>query len=93
MWSPLTAPRSPLRPGHGVSVNSAVYNQAGTRIVTADSDGSVDLWQAGGSYAEITLPATVTVHGRLRVVAQALIQVQVASRYLPRSARTARASS
>lgn len=70
------SPVKPLRPGHGVSVNSAVYNQAGTRIVTADSDGSVDLWQAGGSYAEITLPATVRVHGRVRVVAQALIQVK-----------------
>ena len=75
----VTADGSPvkvLRPGHGVAVNSAAYNQAGTRIVTADSDGSVDLWQAGGSYAEITLPSTTRVHGRLRVGAHALIQVQ-----------------
>jgi WD40 repeat protein len=44
--------------------------------VTADSDGSVDLWQAGGSYAEITLAPTTRVHGKQHQSASAVIQVK-----------------
>jgi WD40 repeat protein len=42
-------------------VNTALYNRAGTQIVTADTDGTVDLWQAGGSYQQINLPSPIQV--------------------------------
>ena len=42
-------------------VNTALYNQAGTQIVTADTDGTVDLWQADGSYQQINLPSPIQV--------------------------------
>jgi WD40 repeat protein len=42
-------------------VNTALYNQAGTQIVTADTDGTVDLWQVGGSYQQINLPSPIQV--------------------------------
>ena len=40
-------------------VNTALYNRAGTQIVTADTDGTVDLWQASGSYQQINLPSPI----------------------------------
>ena len=42
-------------------VSTALYNQAGTQIVTADTDGTVDLWQASGSYQQINLPSPIQV--------------------------------
>ena len=42
-------------------VNTAQFNRAGTQIVTADTDGSVDLWQASGSYQQINLPSPIQV--------------------------------
>jgi WD40 repeat protein len=44
-----------------VWVNAALYNQAGTQIVTADTDGTVDLWRVGGTYPQITLPSPIRV--------------------------------
>jgi WD40 repeat protein len=38
-----------LFPSGTADVNSAQFNGAGTEIVTADSDGTVDLWRASGS--------------------------------------------
>ena len=53
-----------LAPGGGASVNTALFNRAGTEIVTADSDGTVDLWHASGSnYAQIRLPSPIRVKG------------------------------
>jgi WD40 repeat protein len=53
-----------LDPGGGASVNTALFNRAGTEIVTANSDGTVDLWHArGSSYAQIRLPSPIRVKG------------------------------
>ena len=46
-----------------VYVNTAVYNRAGTEIVTADSDGTVDTWSVGGSYPQITPASPIKVDG------------------------------
>ena len=49
-----------LKPGEAASVYSALFNRAGTEIVTADSDGTVDLWHASGSdYTQIHLPSPI----------------------------------
>ena len=53
-----------LSPGGGAAVNTALFNRAGTEIVTANSDGTVDLWHARGSnYAQIKLPSPIRVEG------------------------------
>jgi len=53
-----------LSPGGGAAVNTALFNRAGTEIVTANSDGTVDLWHARGSnYAQIQLPSPIRVKG------------------------------
>ena len=49
-------------PGAGY-VNSARFNQSGTRIVTANSDGTVDLWRPAGSgytpLPQVKLPSPI----------------------------------
>ena len=51
-----------LDPGGGAYVNTAVFNRAGSEIVTANSDGTVDLWHARGSnYAQIQLPSPIRI--------------------------------
>ena len=48
----------------GTAVNSAAWNRAGTEIVTADSDGTVDLWHAiGSNYTQIPLPSPIHLNG------------------------------
>jgi WD40 repeat protein len=53
-----------INPGETVDVNAAAFNVAGTEIVTADTDGSVDLWHASGSnYSQIQVPSPIHVKG------------------------------
>ena len=48
-----------IHPG-GTYVKTARFNRAGTEIVTANGNGSVDLWHATGSdYAQIDLPSPI----------------------------------
>ena len=48
----------------GTAVDSAAWNRAGTEIVTADSDGTVDLWHAiGSNYTQIPLPSPIHLNG------------------------------
>jgi WD40 repeat protein len=48
----------------GTAVVSAASNRAGTEIVTADSDGTVDLWHAiGSNYTQIPLPSPIHLNG------------------------------
>ena len=47
-----------------MDVKSAQFNHAGTEVVTADSDGSVDLWHATGSdYSQVHLPTPIHLSG------------------------------
>ena len=56
-----------INPGNTVYVNSARFNRGGTEIVTADSDGTVDLWRAiGPGYTLIPLPSPIHVEGKAR---------------------------
>ncbi len=56
--------RAVINPGNAVAVNSARFNRAGTEIVTADSDGTVDLWHATGTnYTQIPLPSPIHLNG------------------------------
>jgi WD40 repeat protein len=49
-------------PANGAGVNTARFNRAGTEIVTADTDGTVDLWHASGqNYAQIRLRTPIKV--------------------------------
>jgi WD40 repeat protein len=54
-------------PPGGASVNSVRFDQSGTKIVSADSDGTVDLWRpVGTGYSElpqITLPSPIKLSG------------------------------
>ena len=53
-----------INPGIAADVKSAQFNRAGTEIVTADSDGTVDLWHATGSnYTQIHLPSPIHLNG------------------------------
>ena len=62
--------RAVINPGNTVDVNSARFNRAGTEIVTADSDGTVDLWHAiGTDYTQISLPAPIHLNGPARYAA------------------------
>ena len=48
----------------GTAVVSAAWSRAGTEIVTADSDGTVDLWHAiGSNYTQIPLPSPIHLNG------------------------------
>jgi WD40 repeat protein len=48
----------------GTAVYLVALNRAGTEIVTADSDGTVDLWHAIGSkYTQIPLPSPIHLNG------------------------------
>jgi WD40 repeat protein len=52
-----------LSPG-GAYPNTAQFNRAGTEILTADSDGTVDLWHASGSdYTQIHLRTPIEASG------------------------------
>lgn len=56
--------RSIVPPSHGVTINSARFNQQGTEVVTADSDGSVDLWPTfSSSNVPVRLPKSIHVNG------------------------------
>jgi WD40 repeat protein len=59
-----------LFPSGTANVNSAQFNAAGTEIVTANSDGTVDLWHASGSdYTQIqTIRLTGAQGGPARYV-------------------------
>ena len=47
----------------GTTVDSAAWNRSGTKIVTADADGSVELWDASGpDYAQIVLPSPIRLN-------------------------------
>jgi WD40 repeat protein len=51
-------------PGGTAYVDTAQFNRAGTEIVTADSDGTVDLWHASGSdYTQIRLRSPIDLNG------------------------------
>ena len=48
----------------GAAVESARFNHAGTQIITADSDGTVDLWHASNQdYAQIRMPMPIRLNG------------------------------
>jgi WD40 repeat protein len=56
-----------LSPDGGAFVEMARFNQAGTEIVTADSDGTVDLWHASGSdYTQIHPASPIQLNGPAR---------------------------
>jgi WD40 repeat protein len=45
----------------GTAVDSAAWDNAGTRVVTDDADGTVDVWQARGSgYAQVRLAKPIS---------------------------------
>ena len=51
-----------IDPGNGALVNSAQFNRDGTEIVTADTDGTVDVWRpdpSGSGYARAAPPIHV----------------------------------
>jgi WD40 repeat protein len=52
-------------PGTDVSVDSAKFSLSGQEIVTADSDGTVDLWRAtgSGSLRQVTLRSSIRLPG------------------------------
>jgi WD40 repeat protein len=51
-------------------VTAAQFNRAGTRVVTADADGSVRLWAPSDSgYKPVKLPAPINVPGGARYAA------------------------
>jgi WD40 repeat protein len=53
-----------LKPGGTAYVETARFNRTGTEIVTADSDGTVDLWHASGSdYAQIPRSSPIQLRG------------------------------
>jgi WD40 repeat protein len=57
-------PLTVLTTRNAVDVNSARFNRLGTEIVTADSDGTVDLWHAIGSdYTQIPLSTPIRLTG------------------------------
>ena len=52
----------------GTEVYLVALNRAGTEIVTADSDGTVDLWHAiGSNYTQIPLPSSIHLNRPLYV--------------------------
>jgi WD40 repeat protein len=53
-----------VSPPGGASVNSVRFDQSGTKIVSADSDGTVDLWRPVGSgYSELPkIPLHSSIH-------------------------------
>jgi WD40 repeat protein len=58
-----TSNGSLVGPIPGVSVTTARFNHAGTEIVTADPDRTVDLWRRlGSSYQQITLASPIRVN-------------------------------
>ena len=59
-----------IGPGHSADVKTALFDSAGTQIVTADSDGSVELWHASGSnYAQIHLRSPIHLNGSAQYAA------------------------
>jgi WD40 repeat protein len=55
-----------LDPGAAVAVFSAVFNRTGSLIVTADGDGTVDLWASGSDYTQLSLPVPIQVKAPAR---------------------------
>ena len=56
--------KSIVAPGRRVTINSARFNRKGTEVVTADSDGSVDLWPTfSPSNIPLKLPKPIHVDG------------------------------
>jgi WD40 repeat protein len=51
-----------LNPG-ATYPNSAVFNHNGTLIVTADEDGTVDLWGGGPDYSQLSFPTPIKLNG------------------------------
>ena len=59
VFSPAGALLAVINPP-GTAVRSASWNRAGTEIVTADIDGSVEVWRAAGpGYAQTVLPSPI----------------------------------